>query len=106
MRRSFCPWPICSGRPQSTSASGGVLGLPGYSTWPEYKSLPLAGKLVARDRRLLPRLPRLRPTTAGTIAAVAAHLRLSRARTRIEGEMLVLLDLFFLSLSLWFAVAP
>ena len=32
----------------------GVLGLPGYSTWPEYKSLPVAGKLVKlpRDIRL------------------------------------------------------
>jgi cell division cycle 2-like protein len=40
-----------------------VLGLPGYSTWPAYKSLPLAGKLVKlpRDIRSCNRLRKLLP---------------------------------------------
>jgi cell division cycle 2-like protein len=40
-----------------------VLGLPGYSTWPAYKSLPLAGKLVKlpRDIRSCNRLRKLFP---------------------------------------------
>ena len=41
-----------------------------------------------------------------TIAAGTGLSLHHRAHPRIEGETLVLLDLFFLSLSLWFSLVP